>query len=168
MVPPLFLVHRGVPAPPPRPRPAEASTALVATLRAAANLARTRGTPAQHVRPETHVQSVGAEAGARFVGAVVALHASNENVEARVDPRNGLTMSPEVRRVNDLTRWERSKLEKLTELQSRTIDGLGMLLATPAPPEAKIAEADALVRHYRELKDALIEPGTGTRDGTGG
>ena len=54
--------------------------------------------------------------------------------------------------------WERSKLEKLTELQSRTIEGLGMLLAAPAPPEAKVAEADALVRHYRELKDALIKP----------
>ena len=59
---------------------------------------------------------------------------------------------------------ERSKLEKLTELQSRTIDGLGMVLATPAPPEAKVAEADALVRHYQELKAALIEPGTGRLD----
>ena len=59
---------------------------------------------------------------------------------------------------------ERSKLEKLTELQSRTIEGLGMLLAAPAPPEAKVAEADALVRHYQELKDALIEPGSGSRD----
>jgi hypothetical protein len=53
--------------------------------------------------------------------------------------------------------WERSKLERLTELQSRTIDGVAMLLATPAPPEAKVAEADALVRHYQELKDALLE-----------
>ena len=66
--------------------------------------------------------------------------------------------------MNDLARWERSKLEKLTELQSRTIEGLGMLLAAPAPPEAKVAEADALVRHYKELKDALIEPGTARLD----
>lgn len=70
--------------------------------------------------------------------------------------------------MNDLARWERSKLEKLTELQSRTIEGLGMLLAAPAPPEAKVAEADALVRHYQELKDALIEPGAGRRDDAGG
>ena len=55
--------------------------------------------------------------------------------------------------------WERSKLEKLTELQSRTIEGVAMLLATPVPPEAKVAEADALVRHYQELKDTLTEPG---------
>lgn len=67
-------------------------------------------------------------------------------------------------RVHDLAKWERSKLEKLTELQSRTIEGLGMVLATPASPEAKVAEADALVRHYQELKDALIEPGTGSLD----
>jgi hypothetical protein len=60
--------------------------------------------------------------------------------------------------------WERSKLEKLTELQSRTIDGLGMLLAAPAPPEAKVAEAEELVRHYRELKDTLVGPGTGSPD----
>jgi hypothetical protein len=53
---------------------------------------------------------------------------------------------------------ERSKLERLTELQSRTIDGLGMLLATPAPPEAKVAEAEELVRHYRELKETLVWP----------
>jgi hypothetical protein len=53
---------------------------------------------------------------------------------------------------------ERSKLERLTELQSRTIDGLGMLLATPAPPEAKVAEAEELVRHYRELKETLVGP----------
>lgn len=66
--------------------------------------------------------------------------------------------------MHDLAKWERSKLEKLTELQSRTIDWLGMVLATPAPPEAKVAEADALVRHYQELKDELIEPGTGTLD----
>ena len=62
---------------------------------------------------------------------------------------------------------ERSKLEKLTELQSRTIDGLGMVLATPAPPEAKVAEADALVRHYQELKDALLAPETGRLDNAG-
>lgn len=66
--------------------------------------------------------------------------------------------------MHDLAKWERSKLEKLTELQSRTIDWLGMVLATPAPPEAKVAEADALVRHYQELKDELIEPGTGSLD----
>ena len=54
--------------------------------------------------------------------------------------------------------WERSKLEKLTELQSRTIDGLGMVLSTSAPPEAKVAEAEELVRHFRELKDTLAGP----------
>ena len=53
---------------------------------------------------------------------------------------------------------ERSRLEKLTELQSRTIEGVGMVLATPSPPEEKVAEADAIVRHYQELKDALIKP----------
>ena len=62
---------------------------------------------------------------------------------------------------------ERSKLEKLTELQSRTIDGLGMLLATPAPAEAKVAEADELVRHFRELKETLIGPGPGSKDAGG-
>ena len=77
---------------------------------------------------------------------------------------NGLTPVREVRRVHDLARWDRSKLEKITELQTRTIEGLGMLLAAPAPPEAKVAEADALVRHYRELKDALIEPDSGRRN----
>ena len=70
----------------------------------------------------------------------------------------------EVRRVHNFAGWERSKLEKLTELQSRTIEGLGMLLAAPAPPEAKVAEADALVRHFQELKDTLVGPGTGSRD----
>jgi hypothetical protein len=54
--------------------------------------------------------------------------------------------------------WDRNKLERLVELQSRTLDGVGMVLGTPAPPEAKVAEADALVRHYKELKDTLIEP----------
>ena len=67
--------------------------------------------------------------------------------------------------MNNFAEWERSKLEKLTELQSRTIEGLGMLLAAPAPAEAKVAEADALVRHYQELKDTLVEPGTGKRPG---
>ena len=70
----------------------------------------------------------------------------------------------EVTRMHDFAGWERSKLEKLTELQSRTIEGLGMLLATPAPPEAKVAEADALVRHYRELKDTLVGAKAGSRD----
>jgi hypothetical protein len=66
-------------------------------------------------------------------------------------------------RVNNFAGLERSKLEKLTELQSRTIEGVGMVLATPAPSEAKVAEAEAIVRHYQELKDELIEPVTGTR-----
>jgi hypothetical protein len=69
--------------------------------------------------------------------------------------------------VQNLAGWERSKLEKLTELQSRTIEWVGMVLATPAPAEAKVAEADALVRHYQELKDALLEPGTGGLDDAG-
>jgi len=60
--------------------------------------------------------------------------------------------------------WERGKLEKLTELQSRTIDGLSMLLATSASPEAKVAEAEEFVRRYRELKDTLAGPGTGSPD----
>ena len=60
--------------------------------------------------------------------------------------------------------WDRSKLERLTELQSRTIEGVERVLATPAPPEAKVAEADALVRHFEELKDALTGPGTGSLD----
>lgn len=64
--------------------------------------------------------------------------------------------------MGNFAEWERAKLEKLTELQSRTIEGVGMVLATPAPPEAKVAEADALVRHYKELKDTLIEPRTGS------
>ena len=67
--------------------------------------------------------------------------------------------------MNNFAGWERSKLEKLTELQSRTIEGLGMLLAAPAPPEAKVAEADALVRHYQELKDTLVGPEAGSREG---
>ena len=60
--------------------------------------------------------------------------------------------------VHNIAGLERSKLEKLVELQSRTIDGLGMLLATPAAAEEKVAEADALVRHYQELKDTLMGP----------
>jgi hypothetical protein len=70
----------------------------------------------------------------------------------------------EVKRMPNFAGWDRSKLEKLTDLQSRTIEGLGMVLATPAPPEAKVAEADALVRHYQELKDTLVGPGTGSRE----
>jgi hypothetical protein len=69
--------------------------------------------------------------------------------------------------VHNFAGLERSKLEKLAELQSRTIEGVGMVLGTPAPPEAKVAEADAIVRHYQELKDELIEPVTGRR-GAGG
>ena len=53
--------------------------------------------------------------------------------------------------------WDRSKLERFAELQSRTIEGLGMILSTPASPEEKVAEADALVRHYQELKHVLTE-----------
>ena len=53
--------------------------------------------------------------------------------------------------------WDRSKLERLTELQSRTIEGVGMVLSTPASPEEKVAEADALLRHYLELKNELTE-----------
>lgn len=56
--------------------------------------------------------------------------------------------------------WERSKLDQLVELQSRTIDLVGMVLATPAPPETKLAEAEELIRHYQELKETLAEQGT--------
>lgn len=66
--------------------------------------------------------------------------------------------------MHDFAGMERSKLEKLTELQSRTIEGLGMLLAAPAPPEAKVAEADALVRHFQELKATLVGSGASARD----
>ena len=55
--------------------------------------------------------------------------------------------------------WDRTKLEQLIELQSRTIEGVGMILATPAPPETRVAEAEELIRHYQELKDALAGPG---------
>ena len=65
--------------------------------------------------------------------------------------------------MHDFASLDRSKLEKLIELQSRTIEGVGMLLAAPAPPEAKVAEADELVRHYRELKDTLIGPAPASR-----
>jgi hypothetical protein len=67
--------------------------------------------------------------------------------------------------VNNFSEWERSKLEQLTELQSRTIDLVGMVLATPSPPETKVEEAEALVRHYQELKDALAPQGTGSLGG---
>lgn len=55
--------------------------------------------------------------------------------------------------------WERSKLEELIELQSRTIEVVGMVLATPAPPETKVAEAEEFIRHYQELKNSLAEQG---------
>jgi hypothetical protein len=67
-------------------------------------------------------------------------------------------------RVGNFAELDRSKLERLTELQSRTIEGLGMVLATPAPPETKVEEAGALVRHFQELKDTLLGAGTGGRD----
>ena len=69
--------------------------------------------------------------------------------------------------MHDFAGMERSKLEKLTELQSRTIEGLGMLLAAPAPPEAKVAEADALVRHFQELKATLVWPSEITKPTVG-
>lgn len=65
----------------------------------------------------------------------------------------------------NFSEWERSKLEQLTELQSRTIDLVGMVLATPSPPETKVEEAEALVRHYQELKDALAPQATGSLGG---
>ena len=55
--------------------------------------------------------------------------------------------------------WERSKLEELVELQSRTIDVVAMVLATPAPPETKVAEAEEFIHHYQELKDSLAGQG---------
>ena len=67
--------------------------------------------------------------------------------------------------MNNFSEWERSKLEQLTELQSRTIDLVGMVLATPSPPETKVEEAEALVRHYQELKDALAPQATGSLGG---
>lgn len=62
--------------------------------------------------------------------------------------------------MDNFSGWERSKLDQLVELQSRTIDLVGMVLATPALPETKIAEAEELVRHYQELKAALAGQGT--------
>ena len=56
--------------------------------------------------------------------------------------------------------WERSKLDQLAELQSRTIELVGMVLATPAPPETKVAEAEELIRHFQELRGTLAEQGT--------
>ena len=76
----------------------------------------------------------------------------------------GLTAVRNVRPVNDFARRERSKLETLTELRSRTIQWVGTVLATPAPRETKVAEADALVRHYRELKDEMRERGPSSSD----
>ena len=66
--------------------------------------------------------------------------------------------------MTDFAGWERSKLEKLTELQSRTIEWVGMVLETAAAPEAKVAEAEALVRHYRELKDAMSDSASSSPD----
>jgi hypothetical protein len=56
--------------------------------------------------------------------------------------------------------WERSKLDQLVELQSRTIELVGMVLATPAPPETKVAEAAELIRHFQELRDTLTGQAT--------
>jgi hypothetical protein len=61
--------------------------------------------------------------------------------------------------VYNFSGWERSKLEQLVELQSRTIEGVAMILATPAPPETKVEEAEAIIRHYQELKDTLAGHG---------
>jgi hypothetical protein len=62
--------------------------------------------------------------------------------------------------VNSFSGGERSKLDQLVELQSRTIDLVGMVLATPAPPETKVAEAEELIRHFQELRDTLTEQAT--------
>ena len=61
--------------------------------------------------------------------------------------------------MNNFSGWDRSKLEELVELQSRTIEVVGMVLATPAPPETKVAEAEEFIRHYQELKDSLVAQG---------
>jgi hypothetical protein len=61
--------------------------------------------------------------------------------------------------VYNFSGWERSKLEQLVELQSRTIELVGMVLATPAPPETRVAEAEELIRHYQELKGTLAGQG---------
>jgi hypothetical protein len=62
--------------------------------------------------------------------------------------------------VYSFSEWERSKLDQLVELQSRTIELVGMVLATPAPPETKVAEAEELIRHFQELRDTLTEQRT--------
>jgi len=59
--------------------------------------------------------------------------------------------------VQNFAGWDRSKLERLTELQSRTIEGVGMVLSTPASPEERSRKRDALLRHYLELKNELTE-----------
>ena len=61
--------------------------------------------------------------------------------------------------MNNFSGWDRGKLEELVELQSRTLDVVGMMLATPAPPETKVAEAEEFIRHYQELKDSLAGQG---------
>jgi hypothetical protein len=61
--------------------------------------------------------------------------------------------------VHNFSGWDRSKLEELIELQSRTIEVVGMVLATPAPPETKVAEAEECIRHYQELKETLAGQG---------
>ena len=35
-----------------------------------------------------------------------------------------------------------------------------MVLATPAPPETKVAEAAELIRHFQELRDTLTGQAT--------
>lgn len=61
--------------------------------------------------------------------------------------------------MNNFSAWDRNKLEELVELQSRTLDVVAMVLATPAPPETKVAEAEEFIRHYQELKDSLAGQG---------
>jgi hypothetical protein len=67
--------------------------------------------------------------------------------------------------MDNFSGWDRSRLEELIELQSRTIDVVGMVLATPAPPETKVAEAEEFIRHYKELKGALTSQGIGSPSG---
>ena len=67
--------------------------------------------------------------------------------------------------MDNFSGWDRSRLEELIELQSRTIDVVGMVLATPAPPETKVAEAEEFIRHYKELKRALTPQGVGSPSG---
>lgn len=64
--------------------------------------------------------------------------------------------------MDNFSGWDRSKLQQLVELQSRTIEGVAMVLGTPAPPETKVAEAQEFIRHYHELKDVLAGPGAAT------